>query len=170
MPLLPPGHLDQLGIVVPDLNAAMDGYIATLGVAFQVFEVDETTSSFSGSSAGFRLRFAVALIGLSSIELIQPVSGLTIYSEQLKNRGPGIHHIGVYVPDLETSGQGLKQRGYQPLMQGQIQGLGRFAYFEAPDMHLIIELLQLSLELPLFLAEHAAWYTGESTRGNSPEA
>jgi hypothetical protein len=42
----------------------------------------------------------------------------------------------------------------------QIQGLGRFAYFKAPDMHLIIELLQLSLELPLFLAEHAAWYTG----------
>jgi hypothetical protein len=163
MPLLPPGHLDQLGIIVPDLNAAMDGYIATLGVAFQVFEVDETTSSFSGSSAAFQLRFAVALIGLSSIELIQPVSGLTIYSEQLKTRGPGIHHIGVYVPDLEAAAQGLKQRGYQALMQGQIQGLGRFAYFEASDMHLIIELLQLSLALPLFLAEHAAWYTGAVT-------
>ena len=122
--------------------------------------MDQATSSFSGSSANFQLRFAVALIGLSSIELIQPVSGLTIYSEQLKNRDPGIHHIGVYVPDLEAAEQGLRQRGYRALMQGQIQGLGRFAYFEAPDMHLIIELLQLSLDLPLFLAEHAAWYTG----------
>jgi catechol 2,3-dioxygenase-like lactoylglutathione lyase family enzyme len=159
MPLVPAGHIDQIGIVVPDLNAAMDGYIATLGVSFQVFEVDENTSSFSGSSPTFQVRFAVALVGLSSIELIQPVSGLTIYSAQLQNRGPGIHHIGVYVPDLETAGQGLKQRGYQALMQGQIQDLGRFAYFEAPDMHLIIELLQLSLELPLFLAEHASWYT-----------
>ena len=51
VPGLPAGHLDQIGIVVPDLNAAMDGYIATLGVAFQVFDVDQTTSSFSGSSA-----------------------------------------------------------------------------------------------------------------------
>jgi hypothetical protein len=50
-PGLPAGHLDQIGIVVPDLNAAMDGYIATLGVAFQVFDMDQTTSSFSGSSA-----------------------------------------------------------------------------------------------------------------------
>src|SRR5260370_3349675 len=156
----PPATSTRIGIVVPDLNAAMDGYIATLGVAFQVFDVDQTTSSFSGSSADFQLRFAVALIGLSSIELIQPVSGLTIYSQQLKNRGPGIHHIAVYVPDLEASEQGLRQRGYRALMQGQIQGLGRLAYFEAPDMHLIIELLQLSLDLPLFLAEHAAWYTG----------
>ena len=122
--------------------------------------MDQTSSSFTGSSPTFHLRFAIALIGLSSIELIQPVSGLTIYSEQLKNRGPGIHHIGVYVPDLEAAEQGLQQRGYQPLMQGQIQGLGRFAYFQAPDMHLIVEPLQLSLELPLFLAEHAAWYTG----------
>jgi glyoxalase/bleomycin resistance protein/dioxygenase superfamily protein len=157
---MPLPHLDQLGIVVPNLNVAMDGYIATLGVAFQVFEVDETNSSFSGSSPNFQLRFAVALIGLSSIELIQPVSGSNIYSGRLKNRGPGIHHIGVYVPDLEAAGQGLNQRGYQPLMQGQIQGLGRFAYFEAPDMHLIVELLQLSVELPLFLAEYGAWYTG----------
>src|SRR5688572_850555 len=51
----PGGNLDQLGILVPDLEAAMDGYIASLGVTFQVFEVDESTSAFSGSSSHFRI-------------------------------------------------------------------------------------------------------------------
>ena len=157
---LPSGHLDQIGIVVPDLRVAMDGYIANLDVTFQVFEVDEASSSFSGSSSSFRIRFAVALIGFSSIELIQPLSGLTIYSEHLKNRGPGIHHIGVYVTNLPNAKRRLKRRGYKALMEGQIRGLGRFAYFEAPDMHCIIELLQLSVTLPLFLAEKATLYAG----------
>jgi hypothetical protein len=158
--ILPSGHLDQIGILVPDLKLAMDEYIATLGVSFRVFEVDETTSSFSDSSSSFRIRFAVALIGFSSIELIQPVSGRTIYSEHLKNRGPGIHHIGFYVTDLPSAKRRLKRREYKALMEGQIRGLGRFAYFEAPDMHCIIEVLKFSITLPMFLAENATLYDG----------
>jgi len=154
----PWGNLDQIGILVPDLEAAMDGYVATLGLKFQVFEVDESAGSFSGSSAHFRTRFGVAQVGLSSIELIQPVSGTTIHSEHLRTRGPGIHHIGIYVPSLTTARKALERRGYTALMEGKIRRLGKFAYFEAPDMHCIVEPLQLSIELPLFLAKNATTY------------
>jgi methylmalonyl-CoA/ethylmalonyl-CoA epimerase len=154
------GRLDQLGIVVPDLKAAMDGYISALGVTFQVFEVDETSSAFSGSSAAFRIRIGVALMGLSSIELIQPVAGTTIYSEHLRNRGPGHHHIGVYVPSIDIAADELRQRGYPMLMEGHIDRLGRFAYFDAPDLHTIVEPLQLSIGLPCFLAEKSCSYGG----------
>ena len=150
-------HVDQVAALVPDLEAAMDAYIGSLGVRFQVFEVDETTSSFSGSSAQFRIRIAVALAGLSSIELIQPVSGITLYSEHLQSRGPGIHHLGFYVDDLEEAKRGLAGRGYRELLEGSIRDLGAFAYFEAPDMHCILEPLQLSSNLPLFLARNARW-------------
>ena len=156
----PGGPIDQIGILVPDLEAAMDGYVATLGVTFQVFEVDETTSAFSGSSSHFRIRFGVAQIGLSSLELIQPVSGTTIHSEHLKTRGPGIHHIAIYVPSLTTARKRLERRGYKALMEGRIRRVGKFAYYEAPDMHCIIEPLQLSLGCPLFLAENAKLYPG----------
>src|ERR1041385_2695459 len=68
----PPGRVDQLAILVPDLEAAMDAYIANMGVTFGVFEANETTSTFSGSSERFSIRIAVALVGFLSIELIQP--------------------------------------------------------------------------------------------------
>jgi len=40
--------VDQLGIVVPELETAMDAYVVNFGVRFQVFEVDDAMSQFSG--------------------------------------------------------------------------------------------------------------------------
>ena len=85
---LPHSRVDQIGVLVPDLKTAMDAYVATLGAKFRVFEANERNSTFSGSSQEFRLRFAVALVGMLSIELIQPVSGITLHSEHLASRGP----------------------------------------------------------------------------------
>jgi hypothetical protein len=163
MPLagLPHGRVDQIASVVPDLEAAMDGHIAALGVTFSVFEVDETNSTCSGSSKKFRIRIAVALAGLLTIELIQPVSGVTLYSKHLDSRGSGLHHLGVHVPDLGKAKRALTRRGNPLLLDGAIDGLGKFAYFEVAEMHCILEVLQLSLSLPLFLLEHAEVYSGK---------
>jgi methylmalonyl-CoA/ethylmalonyl-CoA epimerase len=154
----PGGRVDQIALITPDLQPAMDAYVATVGVRFHVFEVDERNSSFSGSSARFRTRIAVAPAGLTAIELIQPISGKTIHSEHLRTRGPGLHHIGIYVDSLADAIKILRRRGYQKLMQGKIDRLGHFAYFEANDMHCIVEALQFSIESPLFLADQAKVY------------
>ena len=158
------GRIDQIALLVADLEEAMQAYIDTFGVAFQFFQVDETTSSFSGSSPQFKIRIAVALAGLTSIELIQPVSGVTLYSQHLESRGPGLHHLGVYVDDLAEVKQALAARGYRTLLEGSIRDLGSFAYLEAPDLHCILEPLQLSVEFPLFLAENASWYSANDNR------
>jgi len=50
---------DQLGIVVPELETAMDAYVVNCGVRFQVFDVDDTLSQFSGSTRRFRVRFGL---------------------------------------------------------------------------------------------------------------
>ena len=133
----------------------MAAYHASLGVQFRVFEVTEANSAFSGSSPMFRTRIAVALAGLTSIEIIQPVAGTTIHSEHLRTRGPGLHHLGAYVENLADAVASLSGRGYRKLMEGRIDHLGEFAYFEADDMHCILEPLQLSVEWPLFLARNA---------------
>ena len=160
MPLasFPGGHVDQLALLTPNLQPAMDAYIATLGVHFRVFEVNETNSAFSGSSARYRTRFAVAQAGLTTIEIIQPISGKTIYSEHLKSRGPGLHHVAIHVDPLEDAVKSLSRRGYKKLMEGRIDRLGEFAYFEARDMHTIVEALHLSLEFPFFLHERTERY------------
>jgi len=167
--MLPPsgplnGRVDQIGLIVPRLEPAMDAYIATFGVPFQVFEVDETTSVFSGSSPRFRIRIAVALAGAVSVELIQPVSGVTLYSERLLSHGPGIHHLGFYVDSLAKSKKAMAGRGCRVILEGSIRGLGKFAYLEAPDTHCVLEPLQLSAAFPLFFAKHATAYGGAPTR------
>lgn len=156
------GHVDQIALIVPDLEAAMDGYIASLNISFHVFEVTEANSAFSGSSPQFRIRIAVALAGLVSIELIQPAAGSTLYSQHLESHGAGLHHMGFYVDNLEKARSGLAARGYRLILEGRINGLGEFAYFEAPDLHCIVEPLHLSAKLPLFLAHNAVLYAGRT--------
>lgn len=153
------GRVDQIALVVADLDAAMNGYIGSMGVRFQVFEVDQSNSTFSGSSPQFRIRIAVALAGAGSIELIQPLSGETLYSRHLAAQGPGLHHLGFYVDDLSEARSGLAARGCRLLLEGSIDQLGSFAYFESPELHCIVEPLQLSAAFPLFLAENAQWYS-----------
>jgi len=150
-------HIDQIALLAPDLQPAMAAYHANLGVTFRVFEVDETNSSFSGSSATFRTRIAVTLNG-PSIEIIQPVAGTTLHSEHLRVRGPGLHHLGVYVDELSQAVESLSSRGYKKILEGKIDRVSEFAYFDAGEMHCIIEPLHLSSELPLFLAEHGQSY------------
>ena len=156
------GRVDQIGVIVPNLEAAMDAYLATLGVPFAVFEVDQSTSAFSGSSPRFQIRIAIALAGALTIELIQPVAGVTLYSKHLETHGPGIHHLGFHVDSLAKARKALTGRGYRPILEGKIRGLGKFAYFEAPGMHCILEPLQLSLSFPLFLAKNAKPYPESS--------
>lgn len=151
---------DQIGIIVPDLETAMDGYIATFGTVFHVFDVDHTTARFSGSSRTFRTRFAIATVGGTSIELIQPHTGTTVHSRHLETHGPGLHHVGMYTLNLRSARGRLERRGCRLLMEGAIDGLADFAYYDAPDLHTIVEPLRLSARMPLFLARRARLYTG----------
>ena len=149
----------HVGLVVPSLEAAMDGYIANFGMTFYTFDIDETLAQF-GSSSQFNLRFGLGLLGGVTIELIAPVAGETVYSAYLRCQGPGVHHLGVCVADLNAAREQLERRNYQLLMAGKIEGLAGFAYYQATDMHCIIEPLELSGSLPLFFAKHARKYSG----------
>ena len=154
----PLSFLHHVEIVVPDLNSAMDAYIAALNVGFSVFEVDETGSVFSGSSESFRLRIGVGSLGATAIELIQPVSGETIHSRFLAEKGPGLHHMGFWVASLRNATKHLEGLRYKSLMEGSIHGLARFAYYESAQLHCIIEPLEVELGFPVFLARHATVY------------
>ena len=54
--------------------------------------------------------------------------------------------------------ESLSSRGYKKILEGKIDRVSEFAYFDAGEMHCIIEPLHLSSELPLFLAEHGQSY------------
>jgi methylmalonyl-CoA/ethylmalonyl-CoA epimerase len=151
------------GIIVNDLEAAMDGYIANLGYSFFHFEVNAGNASLSVGSASFTLRLAIGQLGLNLVELIQPVSGDTLYSRRLDEEGPGLHHLAFAVDELTKARSQLEASGYICLQNGSIQGLVECSYYDAKELGCVVEPLQLSCDLTGFLLKNAKPYSGRKT-------
>jgi hypothetical protein len=152
----------HVGIVVSDLGSAMDAYIANFGYTFFQISINEANASLSGSSPQFGLRLGFGQLGLNFIELIQPVSGTTIYSKYLSRRGPGLHHLAFSVTDIAVARNLLNQQGFICLQNGIIKELVDFSYYQADHLGCIVEPLQLSSDLITFLATNCTPYSGKS--------
>ena len=148
----------HVGIIVSDLETAMDAYIANFGYSFFQFKVNQGNASLGGSSSAFSLRFGFGQLGLNLIELIQPVSGTTLYSQHLAQRGPGLHHVAFSTLDLAAAREQLAARGYPSVQDGTIRGLVSFSYYDAKELACIVEPLQLSCDLVAFLLQNAQPY------------
>lgn len=155
---LTPHHI---GLVVNDLESAVDGFQAMLGAAFSVFEANETNSTFSGSSAAYRLRLGIGMAGPTVIELIEPAAGATYYSNYLTQHGPGLHHLAFGVKDIATARAELDAQGCTCLMNGSIHGFCSVSYYQDPRLACIIEPIQFSIDLPAFLLKNAKVYKGK---------
>lgn len=158
-PLLTPHHT---GVVVSDIKSAMDAYIADFGYTFFQFEVNEANAQFRGTSPSFRLRFGIGQLGLNLIELIQPVTGTTLYSQYLAEHGPGLHHLGFTTTDLASARRQFAARGYPRIEDGVIHGLVDFSYYDARELGVLIEPLQLSCDLAAFLLQNGQPYPPKS--------
>lgn len=150
--------LHHVGLVVSDLDAAMNGYRESFGYSFFQFEVNQGNATLSGSSSTFSLRFGIGQLGPSLIELIQPVSGTTIYSRYLAQRGPGLHHLAFSAADLAAARKQLAACGYPCALDGTIRGLVHFSYYEVRGMACVVEPLQLSCNLLALPAQNAQAY------------
>ena len=108
-------------------------------------------------------RFGFGQLGLSVVELIQPVSGPALYSWRLAQVGPGLHHLGFSVTDLTATRSQFEIFGDGCFQNGSIHGLVDFNYYDATDLGCSVELLQLSSDLISFLIRNAQPYGGKST-------
>jgi methylmalonyl-CoA/ethylmalonyl-CoA epimerase len=82
----------QIGVVVRDLGQSMAALTAVFGIGpFRVVQSPppgrEEQQFYHGAPARFRLRQAFADLGSVELELIQPVEGQTIWSEQREENG-----------------------------------------------------------------------------------
>lgn len=131
--VLTPHHT---GIIVADLEAAMDAYLEDFSYGFFHFVVNEVNATLGGSSATFSVRIGMGQLGLNLIELIQPVSGTTLYSQHLAQKGTGLHHLGFSASDVGVARKQLEVRGYSCLQNGKINGLVDFSYYQSAELAL----------------------------------
>lgn len=138
---LPP--VSHVGIAVRDLEAAIRQYTLLLGnPPVQVEDVPDQkvrVAIFAGSAAGGR------------VELLSPTSPDSPISRFLERKGEGLHHICVYVEDIEKRLAELKTSGVRLIDETPRIGAEghRIAFVHPSGMNgVLVELEERSEQLP----------------------
>jgi methylmalonyl-CoA/ethylmalonyl-CoA epimerase len=123
----------QIGIVVKDLQKAMEFYWEVFGIGpwrIRTFQPPALTNAeVRGQPELFTMKLGIATIGNMQWELIQPLTGNSIYKEFLDQKGEGLHHVACDVGDYEQAVALMKKHGIGTLMSGQMP-TGSFAYMD----------------------------------------
>jgi catechol 2,3-dioxygenase-like lactoylglutathione lyase family enzyme len=88
-----------------------------------------------GAPADFVAHISLSYAGDTQLELIQPVSGISLYSEFVEQSGAGLHHVCVSAPDpdaFDAMCDDAERNGAPVLARGTMPGGMQFAYVSAP--------------------------------------
>ncbi len=146
----PFGRIDQVGIVVRDLDTALERFSETIESApWRVYTYGPellTAQEYRGRPTAFEMRIALSST-TPQIELIEPVRGPSLYHDWLATGGEGQHHVGTFVPDLDAGIAAMAQQGYRVVQAARGYGLdgdGGFAYLDTQDrLGVILELIEV---------------------------
>ena len=95
--------VDHIGFVVRDLDEAASFYTRTFDV-----------SKWERIAMPDRhMRAAVTRVGDMLLELIAPTSDEASFAKFLRERGPGMHHVGYRVDDIAAALAQARERGVQ---------------------------------------------------------
>ncbi|ABY36236.1 MAG TPA: VOC family protein [Chloroflexus aurantiacus] len=128
--------IDHIGLVVADLDAAIDFY----RTAYDVTEWERIELPERHALIG------VARFGDVLIELIAPTSDQASFARFLREKGPGMHHIAYRVDDIYAALATLQARGL-PLIDreprpGIHDTLVAFVHPKAGGQGVLVELVQ----------------------------
>ena len=149
------GHVVQLGIIVSDMDPALQRYSAIFGSdRWRIYTFGPNgRHEYHGAPTSFTSRLALNDAS-PQIELIQPLEGDSVHRDWLEERGEGLHHVAVDVQSvadaiasLTALGCPLVQAGYGFGVGGE--GDGAYAYVDATaTLGMIVEPIEQPSSLP----------------------
>ena len=142
-----PMKITQIAVVVRDIEAALKTYTETLGWGpWSVFDYKPPLlhdTVVKGQPVEYRMIGAEADVDGLGFELIQPVSGPSIYQEFLDTHGEGVQHIACMkhsFSDSELIRRHWHGHGADVLMSGRIGDSIEFYYLDtAPMIKFVLE-------------------------------
>jgi len=109
--------IDHIGVAVKSLAAAK-GIYERLGLSLSHEEVVESE----------QVRVVMVPLGESRMELLEPTSENSVIAKFIAQRGEGLHHVSLRVPDLCAAVERLQQSGVR-LVSNEIKvGAGGHKY------------------------------------------
>ena len=122
--------LFQQAFVVADRARAEQAMRETLGCgAFVDLPASDLEYDLRGARVSSALALGFARSGNMQIELIEPVRGEGLHVEFLASNGPGLHHLGFLVDDLDEIVAVGAASGFPNVMGGRFGSL-RFCYLD----------------------------------------
>ena len=142
-----PMKITQIAVVVRDIEAALKTYTQTLGWGpWSVFDYKPPLlhdTRVKDEPVEFRMIGAEASVDGLGFELIQPVSGPSVYQEFLDTHGEGVQHIACMKHTVEDSAlmrEHWRANGAGELMSGRIGESIEFYYLDtAPMLKFVLE-------------------------------
>ena len=142
-----PMKITQIAVVVRDMEAALKSYTQTLGWGpWSVFDYMPPLlhdTQVRGKPAEYRMIGAETSVDGLGFELIQPVSGPSIYQEFLDAHGEGVQHIAGMKHSYDDSSlmrEHWQANGAEVLMSGRIGDSIEFYYLDtAPLLKFVLE-------------------------------
>lgn len=128
--------VSQVAIVVRDARDSVKHYWENLGVGpWDIWQLDRRTMSemtLRGKTADYAFLVAMTTIAEVAIELVQPLSGESIFREFLDSKGGGLHHLKYKTPDTQAALDEFRKSGGQVLQSARI-GEGSFYYLDTVE-------------------------------------
>jgi len=142
----------HVGVVVRDLERTLNTLTNVFGIGpFKILdfppkdEESEIEMTYHGKPADFSAKFCFADMGNIELEIIQPISGKSVWFDFLEKHGEGIHHIKFLVSDLQETKQYLDEYNFELTQSGSAVGVNKgktWAYFGTEDkIGFVIEVL-----------------------------
>lgn len=150
------GPMAQLAWVVDDIDEAETAFADRDGIdgwtRLPAIHFEAASTRLRGEPVDFVAHISLAYVGDLQLELIQPVSGASLYTEFLADKGAGLHHACFYVDDLDAVVADAARAGSEVVMRGEMADGGiRFAYLAGGIGSVpFIELAQLGAGMRAF--------------------
>jgi methylmalonyl-CoA/ethylmalonyl-CoA epimerase len=119
------GDICQVAHVVKDLNATMKYLWEAFGIGpwdiFYMAPPQLRESMVRGKPSDHTYLAACTTVGVIQLELMQPLTGRSIYDEFLEKKGEGLHHIKLFFHDCQKALVEYKKKGVNVIQSGKIE-------------------------------------------------
>lgn len=144
-PLWKIDNFNQVGVAVRNADRAAAFMEETFGIKCLVLQMPPARAILRGKEVDFITKIAIARVGSIDLEMMEIMEGDHIVKEFLEKHGPGLHHLGIYVDDLNAAVREWTEKGGRLVQKTtHPDGIGT-AYLDAESEMgtLYIELIKL---------------------------
>jgi methylmalonyl-CoA/ethylmalonyl-CoA epimerase len=145
-PVIAPGFC-QVAWVVKDIAAAEKFFVETMGIGrfmhMENLAAKDTEGTYRGKPGNWVCHLYLAYAGDTQIELIQPVSGESMYQDSLDRHGDAVQHVAYLLDDTayDTAAAHMESSGY-PEIQSFRLPIARVGYFDTrPAVGVVTEII-----------------------------